>query len=143
MRSIARSLKAVSLKAASLRPARLRPASLRPARLRPVRFGQLAAIAGLLLLCLAATARAADAPKTGPAGDNEGWQNVQTQMVQPGEGFEAKSLVGAAYGFIWLMVAGFVVTVWRRADRIDKEIDALRAQVAAKQKPAGAGPGRS
>jgi hypothetical protein len=101
---------------------------------------KLAAFAVALLLAVAAgSARAADAPKGGaPSPSDEGWQNVQTQMVEPGEGFEAKNLVGVAYGFIWVMVAGFVVTVWRRADRIDKEIAALRAQIDAKTKKQGA-----
>ena len=94
----------------------------------------LSTLAGLALVLLAALpAQAEDAPKTGGEGD---WQPVQTQMVQPGESFEAKNLVAAAYGFIWVMVAGFVFTVWRRADRLEKEIEALRAQV--KHKSGGA-----
>src|SRR4051812_23984139 len=101
-------------------------------------FAPLRALVGslALLACLAAAvpARAEDPPAAAPAGGNE-WQPVQTQMIQPGESFEAKNLVAAAYGFIWLMVAGFVFTVWRRADRLEKEIEALRAQV--KQKTGG------
>lgn len=86
-----------------------------------------------LALLAAPTLRADEEKKTGGEG---GWQPVQTQMVQPGESFEAKNLVAVAYGFIWVMVAGFVYTVWRRADRLEKEIEALRAQVKAKEKGA-------
>jgi hypothetical protein len=63
------------------------------------------------------------------ARDNEGWESVRDQMVQPGEGFQANQLVAAAYGFIWVMVAGFVYTVWRRTDAVEREIDSLRRRV--------------
>ena len=83
----------------------------------------------LVALCaLPAAALAADAPAAAAAKD-DGWQAVNTQMVQPGESFAATNLVGAAYGFIWVMVAGFVFSVWRRAGRIDHEIESLRAQI--------------
>ena len=83
-----------------------------------------------------AAGAAQGAPTAGPRTD-DGWQPVTTQMVQAGEGFEANKLVGAAYGFIWLVVAFFVFTIWRRADGIDKEIVALRAKISAKQKQGG------
>ena len=105
-------------------------------RSRSSRRSLLVALGLFAVTLLAAPAlRADDEKKTG--GDGE-WQSVQTQMVQPGESFEAKNLVAVAYGFIWVMVAGFVFTVWRRADRLEKEIEALRAQV--KEKGRG-GPG--
>ena len=104
---------------------------MNPRRKLTLRFA-LSTLAGLSLLLLAALpARAEDLPAAAPKGDGD-WQPVQTQMIAPGESFEAKNLVGAAYGFIWVMVAGFVFTVWRRADRLEKEIELLRAQVQAK-----------
>jgi len=87
------------------------------------------ALSLVVALCaLPSAAIAADAPAAAAPKD-DGWQAVNTQMVQPGESFEAKNLVGVAYGFIWVMVAGFVVSVWRRAGRIDREIESLRAQI--------------
>ena len=85
------------------------------------------ALALLLTLLIPAATAFAQAGANKPGED--GWQAVQTQMVQPGESFQATDLVGAAYGFIWVMVAGFTFTVWRRAGRLEKEIEALRAQV--------------
>jgi CcmD family protein len=105
-----------------------------------------------LLLVTAGGLRAARADEAAPAAapaapaaKDDGWQQVNTQMVQPGETLPARNLVGAAYGFIWLMVAGFVWTVWRRADRLEKEIEALRAQVrqAAERGGSAGGPGAS
>jgi hypothetical protein len=57
------------------------------------------------------------------------WETVHTAMVQPGEGFEASTLVAAAYAFIWIMVAGFVLATWLRAGRLDRDIDELRRRV--------------
>ena len=93
-----------------------------------------------LLLLAAPVVRAEDPPTPTPAagtpaaGDGD-WQPMKTQMLVPGESYEATTLVRAAYGFIWVMVAGFVFTVWRRAGRLDKEIESLRAQI--KQKTGG------
>ena len=67
------------------------------------------------------------------AGDksNGDWENVPGGMMmqRPGESIPASTLVGAAYGFIWLMVAGFVVSVWRRQQRLEQELDELRRRL--------------
>jgi CcmD family protein len=66
------------------------------------------------------------------------WENVPGGMMmqRSGESIPASTLVGAAYGFIWLMVAGFVVTVWRRLQRLEQELDELRRRL-----PPETGPG--
>ena len=107
--------------------------SRRKLTLRPA-LSTLAGVALLLLAALPAGAEDAPAPTpnpnpSAPAARSGDWQPMQTQMLQPGESYEATHLVSGAYGFIWVMVAGFVLTVWRRADRLEKEIQALRAQV--------------
>jgi CcmD family protein len=50
-------------------------------------------------------------------------------MVQPGEGFQAKDLVAAAYGFIWVMVAGFVWLTWRRSAAVERELTELQREI--------------
>lgn len=68
----------------------------------------------------------------GAEGKKDGeWENVPAGMMMqpPGESIPASTLVGSAYGFIWLMVAGFVVTVWRRQQRLEQEIDELRRRL--------------
>jgi hypothetical protein len=76
-----------------------------------------------LLLVPAAAARAQSKP------NDQGWQQVNGDMMQPGESFQAKDLVAAAYGFIWVMVAGWVFTTWRRAGAIERDLDALRRRI--------------
>ena len=59
-----------------------------------------------------------------------GWENVNGGMMQqPGEGFQASHLVAAAYAFIWVMVAGFVLAMWLRERRLDRDLDELRARI--------------
>lgn len=89
----------------------------------------LAWLVPLALFCGSALAQPAWAQEKKAASGEDGWESVQTQMVMPGEGFAGNQLVAAAYGFIWLMVAGFVWTVWRRTEALQKEMDALRARV--------------
>jgi CcmD family protein len=68
----------------------------------------------------------------GAGGKKDGeWENVPAGMMMqpPGESIPASTLVGVAYGFIWVMVAGFVVSVWRRQQRLEQEIDELRRRL--------------
>lgn len=84
----------------------------------------------LLLFVVAATAHAqSDAAKEKNQKDSEGWESVNTQMVMPGEGYKASNLVAVAYGFIWVMVAGFVFAVWRRTEAVERETQALRKRI--------------
>lgn len=81
-----------------------------------------------LFLFAAAPARAEDKP--GAAGNNEGWEPVAGGMMQqPGEGYQATNLVAGAYAFIWVMVAGFVLMVWRRTDGIERELAELQKRI--------------
>jgi hypothetical protein len=50
-----------------------------------------------------------------PKKSNEGWEQVNGDMMQPGESIPASRLVGAAYGFIFAAVVFWVFTVARRA----------------------------
>jgi CcmD family protein len=45
------------------------------------------------------------------------------------EGLPAGPLVGAAYGFIWLAVFGFVVWTLRRTSQLEGELADLRERV--------------
>ncbi len=80
----------------------------------------------LLAIALPLGAARADEPKK-----DEGWQSVS----MPGmgnlrdESYSSTTLVTAAYGFIWLMVCGFVVTVWARGRKVEREIDELKSAI--------------
>lgn len=61
---------------------------------------------------------------------DEGWEQVNGAMMQPGESFQSKDLVAVAYGFIWVMVAGFAVLTWRRVGAVEEELQALSQRIA-------------
>ena len=93
----------------------------------------------MLLLCCLVPAVALGQSQ-GDKKDGE-WENVPGSMMMqpPGESIPASTLVGAAYGFIWLMVAGFVVSVWRRQQRLEQELDELRRRLPSDAGIAGPG----
>src|SRR4030088_3542907 len=64
--------------------------------------------------------------------DQEGFvkEDRPATMKSVEEGIPAAPLVGAAYGFIWLAVLAYVVSVARRTRRLEEEIQRLRAGVA-------------
>jgi CcmD family protein len=57
------------------------------------------------------------------------WQDAQLGHVAPDKGYESTDLVTTAYVFIWLMVLGFVASVWRRGTRVEREIEDLRRAI--------------
>jgi hypothetical protein len=90
----------------------------------------LVAALAFALAAAAPLAARADIPREPPPPSSE-WESVNAAMLQPGETIPASSLVATAYGFIWLMVCGFLYLAWRRADRIEGEIEELRRKIAA------------
>lgn len=84
--------------------------------------------AALLLASLVASPSA----RADSGARDEGWEAVNGgMMVQPGESYQATHLVAGAYGFIWLMVAGFVYSVWRRAGALERDVAELRRRIEA------------
>lgn len=86
------------------------------------------------------TAAAAEAPLAAPApaaavADKDGFvpESRPPAMKSPEEGLPAAPLVGAAYGFIWLAVFGFVVWTLRRTTQLEGEIADLRERIARAQ----------
>lgn len=76
----------------------------------------------------AASAPAASAPA---APDKDGFvpDSRPATMGSVEEGLPAGPLVGAAYGFIWLAVFGFVVWTLRRTSQLEGELADLRERV--------------
>lgn len=64
--------------------------------------------------------------------DNEGFEPVNGDMLQPGESIPASRLVGAAYGFICCAVIVWVASVARRARRLEDEVDDLKKKLQAR-----------
>ena len=64
--------------------------------------------------------------------DNEGFEPVNGDMMQPGESIPASRLVGGAYGFICAAVVVWVASVARRARRLEDEVDELKKKIQAR-----------
>ena len=100
-------------------------------------------LATLLLLCIMALAGRALAdpttPPAPPAATEKEWEAVNGAMFDPGESLPASRLVAAAYGFIWVMVAGFVTTVWLRAGKLEGEIADLDRRITLAERRAATG----
>jgi hypothetical protein len=94
-----------------------------------------ATILSVLLVCWSGAALAqGDAPaKPAPAARGE-WESVDLSpdmsKKMRGEGFESSTLVAAAYGFIWVMVCGFMVSVWLRGRKVERELSDLEQRIA-------------
>jgi CcmD family protein len=63
-----------------------------------------------------------------PPGDS-GFQKVQGDPAAIQPQIPAPPLVGAAYGFIWLCVLVFLLSLWRRGRRTAREIDELERKL--------------
>jgi len=53
---------------------------------------------------------------------------VPVDESQPGEQIPAMPLIGAAYGFIWIGVFGYVWSLGRRLQRVESEITELESR---------------
>ena len=88
-----------------------------------------------------AVAPAAAAPAAAPAAppaavpDKDGFvpESRPPAMNNVEAGLPAAPLVGAAYGFIWLAVFGFVVWTLRRTTQLEADIADLRERIARAQ----------
>ena len=77
----------------------------------------------LLVMMLSAVAAAkADAQPQPPK------DFVPVDETQPGEQIPAMPLIGAAYGFIWVGVFGYVWSLGRRLQRVEAEITELESR---------------
>jgi CcmD family protein len=76
-------------------------------------------VAVLLVACWAVVPLLAQAqPPPSPA--QEGF--VPIDQLQPKEQLPAAPLVMAAYSVAWLVIFGYVWSIWRRLNRVEREI---------------------
>jgi CcmD family protein len=88
-------------------------------------------MAGVLLVILCAVAAPASAalqqpPPPSPA--QEGF--VPIDQLEPKEQLPAAPLVIAAYAVAWLVIFGYVWTIWRRLGHVEREIASVSQRVA-------------
>ena len=67
-----------------------------------------------------------------PKKDNEWYEPVNGDMMQPGESIPASRLVAGAYGFICAAMIVYVASVARRARRLEDEVDELKKKIQAR-----------
>jgi hypothetical protein len=67
-----------------------------------------------------------------PKKADDGYQQVNGDMLQPGETMPASRLVAGAYGFICAAMIVYVASVARRARRLEDEVDALKKKIQAR-----------
>ena len=60
----------------------------------------------------------AQQPRPKPAED----EFVPIDQLPPGEQLPAAPLLIAAYSVAWIAVAGYLFSIWRRLDRVDRDI---------------------
>jgi CcmD family protein len=87
---------------------------------------QRAAALLLFVACVAGVPAAAwGQPPPSPA--QEGF--VPIDQLQPKEQLPAAPLVMAAYAVAWLVIFGYVWTIWRRLSRVEQEIASVSQRV--------------
>jgi len=88
----------------------------------------LLAVVVLLVMCWAVVPGAAlqSQPPTSPA--QEGF--VPIDQLQPKEQLPAAPLVMAAYAVAWLVIFGYVWSLWRRLSQVEQEIASVSQRVA-------------
>jgi CcmD family protein len=77
------------------------------------------ALVSLLLLALPALAQQA------PPGQSE---YVPMKELPPGEQMPAAPLLVGAYAFIWVAIAFYLWTIWRRLNKVESEMRALASK---------------
>ena len=89
-------------------------------------FQRLLLVVLLLVTCWGAAAAAAQAqPPPSPA--QEGF--VPIDQIQPKEQLPAAPLVMAAYAAAWLVIFGYVWSIWRRLSQVEQEMASLTQRV--------------
>jgi CcmD family protein len=86
------------------------------------------AVAILCVMALAATAATAHAQQP-PAGATDGFVPVENLGNQ--EKIPAAPLVMGAYAIAWIMVFGYLWSIWQRLNRVERELGEVSRRVPA------------
>ena len=78
------------------------------------------AVISAALACAPAAASQQPAPAAGQPEQQD--EFVPIDQLPPGEQLPAAPLLIAAYSVAWLAVAGYLFSIWRRLDRVDRDI---------------------
>ncbi len=79
----------------------------------------------LMLMALAVAAPVIHASAMQPPSQSE---FVPVSEIPPGEQIPAMNIVGAAYGFVWVAVLGYVWSIARRLQTVEAELADLESR---------------
>ena len=87
-------------------------------------------MAGVLLVILCAVAAPVAAEMQPPPSSAAQDGFVPIDQLQPKEQLPAAPLVMAAYSVAWLVIFGYVWSIWRRLSQVEQEITSVSKRVA-------------
>jgi CcmD family protein len=67
-------------------------------------------------------------PPRQPAAAQEGFVPVD-QLPKPQDTMPAARLVAIAYAFVWVMLFGYVVSIWRRLSTVERELHSVSRRI--------------
>lgn len=85
-----------------------------------MRFLRILVVLGVLAWCAPPAAAAAQPPPQS--------EFVPVDDIPPGEQIPAINLVAAAYGFVWVVVLGYVWSIARRLQKVESELADLESR---------------
>jgi CcmD family protein len=89
--------------------------------------------AAVLALVLTVSPRLANAQPPQGAAENEFHTVTAADQAQQ-EHLPATPLVFSAYGFVWVALATYVFTLWRRVGRVERELADVTSRLEAKRR---------
>ena len=85
-------------------------------------------LAVLMVLCCVPPASAQQPQPQQPTAAQEGFVPVD-QLPKPQDTMPAPRLVAIAYAFVWVMLFGYVVSIWRRLSTVERELQSVSRRV--------------
>ena len=67
-------------------------------------------------------------PPAQPSAAQEGFVPVD-QLPKPQDTMPAARLVAIAYAFVWVMLFGYVVSIWRRLSSVERELESVSRRI--------------
>jgi CcmD family protein len=92
----------------------------------------LATLALILVLAAPLAAQQQQPPPKQPAAAQDGFVPVDAP-ISPQDTMPAPRLVAIAYGFIWVVIFGYVWSVRSRLTRVERELEAVSRRVPARK----------
>jgi hypothetical protein len=83
----------------------------------------------LLVIGLGTATAHAQQPPPQPTAAQEGFVPVDKLPAQQQETIPAARLVGIAYGFVWLMLLGYLWSIWNRLSKVERDLASVSRRV--------------